>query len=105
MLQPARANRNRPSNCVPFSNNPILAAALAVSFLIAPLRLSAQQPVLEEILVTAQKREQNMMDVPVAITAVSPRDLEIFGVRDTADLTKISPSLTYDQAGDRKSVV
>ena len=58
---------------------------------------SAQQPVLEEVIVTAQKREQNMMDVPVALTAVSPKDLKVFGVRDTADLTKISPSLTYDQ--------
>lgn len=58
---------------------------------------SAQQLVLEEIIVTAQKREQNMMDVPVALTAVSPKDLELFGVRDTADLTKISPSLSYDQ--------
>lgn len=61
--------------------------------------LNAQQLVLEEVIVTAQKREQNMMDVPVALTAVSPRDLKVFGVRDTADLTKISPSLTYDQTG------
>lgn len=61
--------------------------------------VSAQQLVLEEIIVTAQKREQNMMDVPVALTAVSPKDLTVFGVRDTADLTKISPSLTYDQTG------
>ena len=59
----------------------------------------AQQAALEEVIVTAQKREQNMMDVPVALTAVSPRDLEVFGIRDTADLTRISPSLTYDQTG------
>lgn len=65
---------------------------------IAP-NVNAQQLVLEEIIVTAQKREQNMMDVPVALTAVSPKDLAVFGVRDTADLTKISPSLTYDQTG------
>ena len=63
------------------------------------LPANADKPVLEEIMVTAQKREQNMMDVPVALTAVSPEDLEIYGVRDTADLTKISPSLTYDQTG------
>ena len=61
--------------------------------------IHAQEPMLEEIIVTAQKREQNMMDVPVALTAVSPEDLEIYGVRDTADLVKISPSLTYDQTG------
>lgn len=61
--------------------------------------LAAQQPTLEEVIVTAQKREQNMMDIPVALTAVSAEDLEIYGVRDTAGLIKISPSLTYDQTG------
>jgi iron complex outermembrane recepter protein len=87
-------------------NNPsrsLAASTLSYSFAafcaIHSVVLSAQQPALEEIIVTAQKREQNMMDVPVALTAVSPKDLEIFGVRDTADLTKISPSLTYDQTG------
>ncbi|NND67907.1 MAG: TonB-dependent receptor [Halioglobus sp.] len=60
---------------------------------------AAHAAVLEEVIVTAQKREQNMMDVPVALTAVSPEDLLSYGVRDTADLTKISPSLTYDQTG------
>ena len=60
---------------------------------------AAFSAVLEEVIVTAQKREQNMMDVPVALTAVSPEDLLSYGVRDTADLTKISPSLTYDQTG------
>ena len=75
----------------------------ALSYLLAALLafhsslLGAQQAILEEIIVTAQKREQNMMDVPVALTAVSPEGLKIFGIRDTADLTKISPSLTYDQ--------
>ena len=73
--------------------------ALCTSAALYPVTLAAQQPVLEEIIVTAQKREQNMMDVPVALTAVSPEDLQVYGVRDTADLTKISPSLTYDQTG------
>jgi len=79
----------------PFSK--LLAGGAATLCTIQGGSVSAQQPQLEEIIVTAQKREENMMDVPVAITAVSPKDLEIFGVRDTADLTRISPSLTYDQ--------
>jgi iron complex outermembrane receptor protein len=59
----------------------------------------AQTAVLEEVIVVAQKREENMMDVPVALTAVSTRDLNVFGVRDTTELTKLSPSLSYDQTG------
>lgn len=87
------ANRNN------VSNRYKSACALGAVLVVTPAYLSAQQPVLEEIIVTAQKREQNMMDVPVALTALSPKDLDIFGVRDTADLTKVSPSLTYDQTG------
>lgn len=87
-INPERARNNNKLRCV-----------LGVALAVGPACLSAQQLVLEEIIVTAQKREQNMMDVPVALTAVSPRDLNVFGVRDTADLTKISPSLTYDQTG------
>ncbi|MFK7978291.1 MAG: TonB-dependent receptor, partial [Halioglobus sp.] len=80
-------------------NRKPLAVCLGMALSTSASLTSAQQLVLEEIIVTAQKREQNMMDVPVALTAVSPKDLTAFGVRDTADLTKISPSLTYDQTG------
>ena len=59
----------------------------------------AQTAVLEEVIVVAQKREENIMDIPVALTAVSTQDLNVFGVRDTTELTKLSPSLSYDQTG------
>ncbi|WP_170287429.1 TonB-dependent receptor [Halioglobus maricola] len=75
---------------------PLACIVAALHAFTAPSTL-AQQATLEEVIVTAQKREQNMMDVPVALTAVSTRDLQVYGVRDTADLTKLSPSLTYDQ--------
>jgi iron complex outermembrane receptor protein len=76
-----------------------LAYSLGAMFILNHSTLIAQQPALEEIIVTAQKREQNMMDVPIALTAISAEDLDVYGIRDTADLTKISPSLTYDQTG------
>ncbi|RLA20702.1 MAG: hypothetical protein DRQ56_02550 [Gammaproteobacteria bacterium] len=82
-----------------FSKGKVLSYPLGTFCAIYSSLLTAQQATLEEVIVTAQKREQNMMDIPVALTAVSPEDLEIYGVRDTADLTKISPSLTYDQTG------
>ena len=42
--------------------------AVAVSSVIAPISAYAQ---LEEVIVTAQKREQNLQKVPIAISAVS----------------------------------
>ena len=44
------------------------------------------QPVLEEIVVTAQKRPESLQDVPVAVTALNGEQLENFGVTDTQSL-------------------
>jgi len=50
-----------------------------------------------EIVVTAQKREQKINDVPMSITAVTGDDLAQRGVTNVADLTKIVPSFTFAQ--------
>lgn len=47
---------------------------------------------LEEIVVTAQKREQNLQDVPIAVTAFSATEMENAGVATIADLEKSSPN-------------
>ena len=52
---------------------------------------------LEEIVVTAQKREQNLQSVPVAVTALGAEALANQRINDFADLTKAAPSLTVTQ--------
>jgi iron complex outermembrane recepter protein len=52
---------------------------------------------LEEIVVTAQKREQRLSDVGMAVTAVRGDELVDRGVTSVADLTKLEPSLQYAQ--------
>lgn len=47
----------------------------------------------DEIVVTAQKREQNVQDVPVAITALGTEQLAAAGATGTADLKALVPSL------------
>ncbi|MBE2211994.1 MAG: TonB-dependent receptor [Xanthomonadaceae bacterium] len=49
---------------------------------------------LDSITVTAQKREEVMQDVPIAITAVSEQLLQDTGVRDIKDLQVLVPGLT-----------
>ena len=49
--------------------------------------ISLAQVALEEMVVTSQKREQNLLDVPSALQAFSGDMLEDAGVRDTNDLT------------------
>lgn len=49
--------------------------------------------VLEEVVVTAERRTEKAQDVPVAITAVSAADLEARGVRQAADITSLVPNM------------
>jgi iron complex outermembrane receptor protein len=48
---------------------------------------------LEEVIVSAQKREENAQDVPIAITALGAEDLAAAGTSSTADLKTVVPSL------------
>ncbi len=56
---------------------------------------SAQEslPVLEEVLVTAQKRVQNVQDIPITINVVSGDILDDFSIRNTVDLAEAVPGL------------
>jgi len=47
----------------------------------------------EEVVVTAQKRAENVQDVPISVTAFSGETLEAAGVQDIRDLRRITPSL------------
>jgi outer membrane receptor protein involved in Fe transport len=53
-----------------------------------------QGPTIEEIVVTAQMREQSLQDVPVVVTSVNAQQLQDAGVRDIKDLTIVAPGLT-----------
>jgi iron complex outermembrane receptor protein len=48
---------------------------------------------LEEIVVTAQKREENIQDVPVAVTSLSSELLEAQGINTPGDLSRIVPNM------------
>ena len=54
---------------------------------------------IEEIVVTAQKREEAINDVPIAISAFSGKDLEALGVTDTRDLNNLVPGFSYGESG------
>jgi len=51
------------------------------------------------IVVTAQKREQNLQDVPVAITAIGSEKLDQLQVKEFSDVVKFLPSVTIQQGG------
>jgi iron complex outermembrane receptor protein len=55
--------------------------------------------VLEEVIVTAQRREERLQDVPVSVTAYTGAQLEKRNIEDSQDLTKITPGLSFAQTG------
>ena len=48
------------------------------------------------ILVTANKREQNLQETPVAITAVTSETVELLGISETTDLGAIAPNVAVN---------
>ena len=53
---------------------------------------------LDEIIVTAQKRSERLLDVPLAITAASGEQLVKQGITQTSQLTKLVPGFTYQES-------
>lgn len=60
---------------------------------------------LQEIVVTAQRREQNLQEAPVAVTALSPDTLRQRNVTSTLELMQVTPGLQVStQSGGGNSV-
>jgi len=58
---------------------------------------AAEAGYVDEIIVTATKREQTLQDVPVAVTVTTSETLERAQIRDLKDLQSVVPSLRVNQ--------
>ena len=59
---------------------------------------------LEEVTVTAQKKEELLQKIPLSITALSSRQVEEFRLWNSKDLTGIVPNLYAGNSGDERNV-
>jgi iron complex outermembrane recepter protein len=50
----------------------------------------------EEIIVTARRREESLIDVPIAVTAISGAQLEAAGAIDITDIANSAPNVTLE---------
>lgn len=57
-------------------------------------------PVLEEIIVTAEKRSQNLQDVPISVVAVSAQQIQDAGITNIRNLAIMTPGLTVTSEGN-----
>lgn len=64
-----------------------------------PIAAGAQEgggTALEEVIVTAQKRAQNLQDIPIAVTAFSTADIERRNFSNIAQLADFTPNVIFD---------
>ena len=82
--------------------NTVCGAITAVMAVLS-LCVQAQQPMIEEVMVTAQKREQNAQDVPIALTAIDAETIAQAGIETTQDVVRLAPSLTVNEANHKQT--
>ncbi len=58
---------------------------------------AAEQTTLDEIVVTARKREESLLEVPLAVTAITAEQIAREGIKDVTSIMQRDPSLNFDQ--------
>ncbi|MFT7651969.1 MAG: iron complex outermembrane receptor protein, partial [Candidatus Azotimanducaceae bacterium] len=71
-----------------------MVAAVAFSNQVHAQRTATTQ--IEEIVVTAQKREENIQDVPISISAIDAKTIERTFARSIDEITGMSPNLVIN---------
>jgi iron complex outermembrane receptor protein len=59
---------------------------------------------IEELVVTAERREQSLQDVPVAVSAFTSEKRDLVGINSVQDMTNFTPGLQYSSQTDRISL-
>ncbi len=84
------------------TNAPILLTA--VVFVGVPTTW-AQQATLEEIVVTAERREASLQETPISIAAFSEADLQEMSIQDVEDLQAFVPNVSIGGSGTSANLV
>lgn len=87
-------------------SNILVGGLLGTSCLTAASQAQDDTLRLEEIVVTAQKREQGLGDVPISVTAVTSTRLEQAGIQDMSDLSGLVANfqVNEDPIGDKINI-
>jgi len=80
--------------------SPDAAIAVASDVAVDPSQAAASTPVaIEEILVTAQRRSERLIDVPATVAVLSAQTLAAANVTNSMQLTQMTPGLQMTQQG------
>lgn len=80
-----------------------ICAAALISFPCSPLAAQGAdteaQGVIEEVIVTARKRQESLQETPISITAFSRADLEEANMIDLRDIGRFTPGMSFTSYG------
>lgn len=81
-----------------------VATLVLLSMPMAPVALAQQAgAMLEEVIVTARKRDENVQGTPIAITAITGATIEQSKLFKVSDIEQISPNLSFSSANNGSS--
>ncbi len=78
---------------IPYATPALIASLALPAMAVAPLATAQDALVLEEVLVTARRRKENLQKTPVAITAISGTMIEQAKMLNATDLEQHTPNL------------
>lgn len=81
----------------------LIGSALAALIPVTDVAIAQVPDKLEEIIVTARKRNESLLEVPVSIQAFSARDIMESGVGELEDLAAFTPGLDFQNLGSSQA--
>jgi iron complex outermembrane receptor protein len=79
---------------------PVLACGAALPALADD---SATEPAamgpMQEVVITATRREQDLSKVPISVTALTQEDMDTKGIKDITDVARFTPGIYIDNSG------
>jgi iron complex outermembrane receptor protein len=82
-----------------------LREAIIVALSAGPVAASAADRAIEEIVVTATKREESLQDVPIAVTALTNQTLQELGITNFSDYVMQLPGVTAGGSGPGQNTI
>ncbi len=94
MMADSRREQNS-FKLTPVSRAVVAACGATIAGATAPAAMAQEVAPLEEIIVTARKRSQNLQDVPISVMAFGADKIAKQGINSLEDYARLIPSLTY----------
>ncbi|WP_269618174.1 TonB-dependent receptor [Zhongshania sp. BJYM1] len=81
------------------NKNTVASSLICIGMALPAVPAFAANPMMEEVVVTARKRAENLQEVPMAVSAFSSDQLKIAQVSDITDLQRMTPNVVLSDTG------